>query len=98
MSVLLSQIMNLLTGVIVPQLQSIHASQAEQRLETDRLNRNIEHHNACYPSQPPLGMSIGVIRCDPHSANTLEDMIHQADAAMYIEKRRKRDRRETVRE
>jgi len=42
MSVLLSQIMNLLTGVIVPQLQSIHASQAEQRLETDRLNRNIE--------------------------------------------------------
>ena len=42
MSAMLSQIMTLLTDVIVPQLQSIHASQAEQRLETDRLNRNIE--------------------------------------------------------
>jgi hypothetical protein len=42
MSATLSQIMTLLTDVIVPQLQSIHASQAEQRHETDRLNRNIE--------------------------------------------------------
>jgi hypothetical protein len=42
MSALLSQMMTLLTDVIVPQLQSIHASQAEQRLETDRLSRNIE--------------------------------------------------------
>jgi hypothetical protein len=39
---MLSQIIALLTDVIVPQLQSIHASQAEQRLETERLNRNIE--------------------------------------------------------
>ena len=42
MSALLSQILTLMTDVIVPQLQSIHASQAEQRVETDRLNRNIE--------------------------------------------------------
>ena len=55
-----------------------------------RLRNNIIHHNQCYPNQPPLSMSIGVIRCDPHALNTLEDMIHQADAAMYIEKRRKR--------
>jgi hypothetical protein len=39
---MLSQIMTLLTDVIVPQLQSIQSSQTEQRLETDRLNRNIE--------------------------------------------------------
>ena len=58
----------------------------------DRLNRNIEYHNLCFPEQPALSMDIGVIRCDPHSLHTLEDMIHQADAAMYIEKRRKRDR------
>jgi hypothetical protein len=39
---MLSQIFTLLNDVIVPQLQSIHTSQALQRLETDRLNRNIE--------------------------------------------------------
>jgi hypothetical protein len=42
MSAMLSQIIALLTDVIAPQLQSIHASQAEQRLETERLNRNVE--------------------------------------------------------
>jgi diguanylate cyclase (GGDEF)-like protein len=55
-----------------------------------RLNRNIEHHNRFYPDQPQLSMSIGVIRCNPHALDTLDDMINQADAAMYIEKRRKR--------
>ena len=59
----------------------------------ERLKRNIEHQNQCFPDQPRLSMSIGVVRCDPHSLHTLEDMIHQADAAMYIEKRRKRDYR-----
>jgi diguanylate cyclase (GGDEF)-like protein len=57
-----------------------------------RLRNNIEHHNRFNSDQPPISMSIGVIRCDPHALNTLEDMIHQADAAMYIEKRRKRAR------
>jgi len=55
-----------------------------------RLRNNLIHHNQFYSDQPPLSMSIGVIRCDPHALNTLEDIIHQADAAMYIEKRRKR--------
>jgi diguanylate cyclase (GGDEF)-like protein len=55
-----------------------------------RLVRNIQHHNRFHPDQPPISMSIGVIRCDPNALDTLEDMIHQADAAMYIEKRRKR--------
>ena len=55
-----------------------------------RLDRNIEHLNEFFPEQPRLAMSVGVIRCDPHGSATLEDLIHQADAAMYIEKRRKR--------
>jgi len=42
MSELLSRIFAILTDVIVPQLESIHAGQSAQRLETDRLNRNIE--------------------------------------------------------
>jgi diguanylate cyclase (GGDEF)-like protein len=58
----------------------------------ERIARNIEHHNQCFPDAPRIAMSIGVIRCDPHSLHTLDDMIHQADAAMYIEKRRKRAR------
>jgi diguanylate cyclase (GGDEF)-like protein len=58
----------------------------------ERLNQNIAHQNLCHPSEPQLSMSIGVIRCDPHSLHNLEEMIHQADAAMYIEKRRKRAR------
>jgi diguanylate cyclase (GGDEF)-like protein len=55
-----------------------------------RLRNNIIHHNQFFSDQPSLSMSIGIIRCDPHALNTLEDIIHQADAAMYIEKRRKR--------
>jgi diguanylate cyclase (GGDEF)-like protein len=58
-----------------------------------RLLQNTEYQNQCHGDLPPIAMSIGVIRCDPHSPNSLEDMIHQADAAMYIEKRRKRDRK-----
>jgi diguanylate cyclase (GGDEF)-like protein len=58
----------------------------------ERLNRNIVHQNLCQPNEPQLSMSIGVIRCDPHALHNLEEMIHQADAAMYIEKRRKRAR------
>jgi len=57
-----------------------------------RITRNIDHRNHCFPSLPPLSMSVGIIRCNPHALHSLEDMIHQADAAMYIEKRRKRER------
>jgi diguanylate cyclase (GGDEF)-like protein len=58
----------------------------------ERIAANIEHHNQCFPDQPSLSMSIGIVRCDPQTPHSLEDMIHQADAAMYIEKRRKRSR------
>jgi diguanylate cyclase (GGDEF)-like protein len=56
----------------------------------ERLKRNIESHNQKFPDQPALAMSIGIIRCDPQSTQTLEDMIHLADAAMYAEKKSKR--------
>lgn len=39
---MLSQIHKLLTGVILPHLKGIQISQTEQRLETERLNRNFE--------------------------------------------------------
>ena len=58
----------------------------------ERLAHNTAHHNHCFPDKPALSLSIGIIRCSPQALNTLEDMIYQADAAMYIEKRRKRNR------
>jgi diguanylate cyclase (GGDEF)-like protein len=58
----------------------------------ERLARNIEHYNCCFPDGPALAMHIGVVRCDPHATESLEESIYQADAAMYIEKRRRRDR------
>ncbi len=57
----------------------------------NRLLRNLDHHNRLPGDLPPLSMSIGAVRCDPHSNQSLEDLIHRADAAMYIEKRRKRE-------
>ncbi|WP_263357020.1 GGDEF domain-containing protein [Acidicapsa ligni] len=55
-----------------------------------RLDEKISHHNNFFPDQPQLSINIGIIHCNPHALDSLDDMIHQADAAMYIEKRRKR--------
>ncbi len=46
MSDVFSQFYQLLVDVILPNLKGIQASQAEQRLQTDRLNRNIEEFRA----------------------------------------------------
>jgi len=42
MSDLHSQLKTFLTDVILPNLQEIHASQVEQRFQTDCLNQNLE--------------------------------------------------------
>ena len=46
MSQTLSQLYTLLADVVLPNLRAIQASQIEQRMETDRLNRNIEEFRA----------------------------------------------------
>ncbi len=56
----------------------------------ERLARNVAHYNECFPHDPPLSLSVGSIRCEPRSSRTLEELIHLADAAMYIDKRAKR--------
>jgi predicted phage gp36 major capsid-like protein len=43
---MLSQIHRLLADVILPHLEGIQASQAEQRMQTERLNRNVEEFRA----------------------------------------------------
>lgn len=55
-----------------------------------RLIRNIDHLNHRQADKPPLAVSIGAVRCNPRGRTTLEDLIHQADAAMYRSKRKKR--------
>jgi len=67
------------TGVSAP-LDEIH----------ERLDRNVLHYNTCFSDAPPLSLSVGTVRCEPRCSQTLDDMIHLADAAMYIEKRAKR--------
>ena len=46
MSDMLSQIFRLLVDVVVPNLKDIQASQAEQRLQTERLSRSLEDFRA----------------------------------------------------
>jgi predicted phage gp36 major capsid-like protein len=46
MSEMLSQLHRLLADVILPHLKGIQASQTEQRLQTERLNQNIEEFRA----------------------------------------------------
>jgi diguanylate cyclase (GGDEF)-like protein len=68
---------------------AIAASDPVPEIEA-RLIRNINHLNQCQPGNPPLTITIGAVRCDPRGQTTLEDLIHQADAAMYLTKRLKR--------
>ena len=46
MSEMLSKIYALLLDVILPHLKDIQASQAEQRVQTERLNQNLEEFRA----------------------------------------------------
>lgn len=55
-----------------------------------RLTRSIDHLNRRETGKPPLVVTIGAVRCDPRGNTPLEDLIHQADAAMYLVKRKKR--------
>lgn len=55
-----------------------------------RLIRNIDKRNQSQPDTHPIVLSIGAVRCDPRSRIPLDDLIHQADAAMYRARRKKR--------
>lgn len=55
---------------------------------THRLKQNIGNHNA-HNRYYQLSLSIGVAQFDPHQELALEEMIMQADKALYENKRRK---------
>ena len=66
----------------------ISAHEALQEIR-HRLNRNIDRVNRTHKDQPPLSLSLGAVRYDPQTENTIEHLLDQADTAMYEEKRAK---------
>jgi diguanylate cyclase (GGDEF)-like protein/PAS domain S-box-containing protein len=64
--------------------------------EIDGIEGRIRHHlaQADWTSPLPLSVSIGVVRCDPTPDYHLDDLIAQADRAMYEDRSRKRQSQE----
>jgi PleD family two-component response regulator len=60
-----------------------------------RLQSNIDVYNLQSAPGQALAFSLGVIRVEPQSTVTMEELLSQADAAMYEHKLR---RRRTARE
>jgi diguanylate cyclase (GGDEF)-like protein len=54
-----------------------------------RLEQAVQRHNAQNKGKYTLGLSVGVARSDPREKNTLEDLMAQADKALYEQKRTK---------
>jgi diguanylate cyclase (GGDEF)-like protein len=55
-----------------------------------RLQKNVEAHNLRVGPTTALSFSLGVIKVDLDSAITMEELLSQADAAMYKHKQRRR--------
>jgi diguanylate cyclase (GGDEF)-like protein len=68
---------------------AINARASSTRALEMRLAENIARRNAQSPLYP-LSLSFGVAQSDPHDLTSLEELIAQADAALYEQKRSKR--------
>jgi diguanylate cyclase (GGDEF)-like protein len=55
-----------------------------------RLQKNVETHNLRAEPEVALSFSIGMIRVDSNSVITMEELLSQADAAMYKHKQSRR--------
>jgi diguanylate cyclase (GGDEF)-like protein/PAS domain S-box-containing protein len=56
-------------------------------IQMARLQENLKRNAATNGHHEPISFSTGVACSDPHEASTLDALIAQADALMYIEKR-----------
>lgn len=54
-----------------------------------RIERNIEEYNSARTSDPPLSLSLGSAWFNPADPSSLEELMAQADRALYREKRRR---------
>ena len=57
---------------------------------TARLQENLRSYNAQRRHSYELALSLGVLRVDPDTTNTIEQLIAQADQLMYAHKRGKK--------
>ncbi len=57
---------------------------------TERLKRCIDSHNARANRDYAISMSIGIVSHDPDTPCVIEELMSQADALMYAQKRQKR--------
>jgi PleD family two-component response regulator len=55
-----------------------------------RLQANADADNLQHASQPAIAFSLGVIRAHPDSAISMEELLSQADRAMYEHKQHRR--------
>lgn len=68
----------------------VDATEADVDSMRSRLQANADADNLQHASQPALAFSLGVIRAYPDSAVTMEELLSQADRAMFEHKKRRR--------
>ncbi len=62
---------------------------AHAELMKGRLSDQLAQCNARRNGRPPLAFSVGVVPVDPEHPTSFEELVEQADHAMYINKRKK---------
>jgi diguanylate cyclase (GGDEF)-like protein len=75
-------------------IMMVDATESDLASIQERLQSNIEAYNAQAAAGQALAFSLGVIRVEPESKITMEELLSQADAAMY---QHKLSRRRTTR-
>ena len=66
------------------------SSTGYRRALMSRLQDNLAAHNAARGAEPQLSLSLGVSWCDPRRPRPLDELVGEADARMFEEKRSRR--------
>jgi diguanylate cyclase (GGDEF)-like protein len=69
---------------------AIEAHRDSRDIVTDRLQQNLADANAQSKGRTPLSLSVGAIFFGPESGLSVKELLAQADAALYEEKRKRR--------
>jgi diguanylate cyclase (GGDEF)-like protein len=68
----------------------VDATESDLASVQERLQGNVDAYNLGSPQGHALSFSLGVIRVEPESMITMEELLSEADAAMYQHKLRRR--------
>ncbi|HXF85075.1 MAG TPA: diguanylate cyclase [Anaerolineales bacterium] len=68
----------------------VDATESDIAAMKAHLQNNVDAHNAQFGHEYPLSFSMGVITVDPDSTITMEELLAQADQAMYAHKQSRR--------